>query len=64
MTNYGKYDVMMKKSGEVRLYKVCPNRAYAYTVAKNENSKQYVKGIYIYDPDFVNYYILPHQENS
>ena len=53
-----KYEVMMKAKGaEAVLYKTCPSKAYAYTVATAENSKQYVKGITIFDPCFVNYYI-------
>ena len=65
MTNYGKYDVMKKnRKGEILLYKVCPNRGYAYVVATNENTKQYAKGIYIADPRFVDYYIRLHKENA
>ena len=65
MTNYGKYDVMKKnRKGEILLYKVCPNRGYAYVVATNENTNQYAKRIYIADPRFVDYYIRPHKENA
>lgn len=57
-----KYDVMKKaRNEEVVLYKTCPNRAYAYTVATLENTAQYTKGIYITDPRFVNYYIVIHK---
>lgn len=53
-----KYEVRMKAKGaEAVLYKKCPNKGYAYTVATSENSKQYAKGIYISDPRFVNYYV-------
>jgi len=53
-----KYEVMKKAKGvEAILYKKCPNKAYAHTVATSENSKQYAKGITIFDPRFVNYYI-------
>ena len=53
-----KYEVRMKAKGkESILYKKCPNKAYAYTVARAENSSQYVKGIYITDPRFVDYYV-------
>lgn len=60
-----KYEVVKQnKKGEILLYKVCPNRGYAYTVATGENTKQYAKGIYIADPRFVNYYVRIHKENA
>lgn len=56
------YDVMMKaKNGKAVLYKTCPNKAYACTVARGENTAQYVKGIYITDAKFVNYYVKMHK---
>lgn len=56
------YDVMMKAKGEEpKLYKVCPSKAYACVVAREENTAQYMKGIYITDPRFVNYYPVMHQ---
>ena len=64
MNTYGKYDVVMRKNGKDTLYKVCPNKAYACTVAREENTAQYMKGIYIADPRFVNYIARPHKEEA
>ena len=56
------YDVMKKtKNGEAVVYKTCPNKAYACTVARGENTAQYAKGIYITDAKFVNYYVKMHK---
>lgn len=60
-----KYDVMMRdRKGKITLYKTCPNRAYAVTVARAENTAQYAKGIYIADPRFVEYYAVPHKDKT
>ena len=61
MTNLGKYDVMKTENGKTTLYKVCPNRAYACVVARGENTAQYNKGIFIGNPNFVNYFVCLHQ---